>query len=172
MRRRPSPRLTAGLLTALVWALLAGSALFWALRMGASPLVSAQVADGASGAAPLDQRSVARMLGAADGPTRAAPAHDVTKRLTLRGIVTYDGRGAALIAVDGQPPKPVRVGAVIEGVDGGWTVQSLTPRAVVLAAGEQQARLEMPLMSERSNATDAKMASAGRVPPPAPPVKR
>ncbi|MFT4194233.1 type II secretion system protein N, partial [Ottowia sp.] len=97
---------------------------------------------------------VARMLGAPE-PTAAAPAPDVVSRLALRGIVTHGSRGAALIAVDGKPAKPVRVGAPLDGVEGGWKVQAVEPRAVVLAADGRQARLEMPKLSERSRAGDA-----------------
>ena len=174
MMWRSSPRLTASVLTALVWALLAGSAVFWAMRMGGAPLVNAPVAGGPAGAAPVDAHLVARMLGAPDGAAPAAPAANITSRLALRGIVTYEGRGAALIAVDGKPPKPVRVGATLPGVEGGWAVQSLTPRTVVLAAGDQQAQLSMPLMSERSTANDGKTAgdpgapSVNRAVPPPP----
>lgn len=39
-------------------------------------------------------------------------------------------RGAALIAVDGKPAKPYRVGAV---VDGQWVLSAVQPRRVVLA---------------------------------------
>jgi general secretion pathway protein C len=145
MKWRASPRLAVGLLTACVWALLAGSALFWALRAG-SPWepVPAQVAGTPPGALVADARRVAQALGASGAGDAAAPAPDVLSRLMLRGVVTHGSRGAALIAVDGKPAKPVRVGAVLEGVEGGWTLQSVAPRVAVLAAGDQQARLEMP----------------------------
>ena len=171
MRWRLSPRLTAGLLTALVWALVAGTALFWWLRAGGGGLpVDAQVAGGAPAAAAVNTAVVARVLGAPEHSQAAAPAADVTSRLALRGIVTYEGRGAALIAVDGKPAKPVRVGAPLDGVEGGWKLQSLTPRTVVLAAGDQQAKLEMPRLSERSSAGDAVAPTRHLVAPPPPVV--
>jgi len=169
MTLRLPPRLTAGLAAALIWALAAGSALFWALRAsGAGAPVDAQVAGGPTPGAPTpDAHAVARVLGVPDAAAAQAP--DVVSRLALRGIVTHDGLGAALIAVDGKPAKPVRVGAALEGVDG-WTLQSVSPRAVVLAAGAQQARLEMPLLSTRSSASDASVVTAP--PPPAPVAPR
>ena len=169
MRWPLTPRLTAGLLTALVWALVAGSALFWGLRAGGTGQpAQAQLAGGpAVGAVPVDTRTVARVLGAPEPTQAAAPVPDVTSRLALRGIVTHEGRGAALIAVDGKPAKPVRVGAALEGVEGGWKVISLTPRTVLLRAGEQQARLEMPPLSARSSAGDA-AAPMRAAPQPAP----
>jgi len=168
MNWRLSPRLTAGLAAALIWALAAGSALFWVLRAGgARAPVNAQVAGGPPpGAQAPDARAVARMLGVPDAAAAQAP--DVASRLALRGIVTHDGQGAALIAVDGKPARPVRVGAALEGVDG-WTLQSVSPRAVVLAAGAQQARLEMPPLSTRSSASDASVVTAPPRPVPAAP---
>jgi general secretion pathway protein C len=152
-----SSRLTAGLATALLWAAVAGSALFWWLRAGdGGAPVAAPVAGALPQAVAVDGRAVGRLLGVPEASaTVAAAAPDVTSRLALRGVVTHHGRGAALIAVDGKPARPVRVGAAVEGVDGGWTLQSVTPRAVVLVSGAQQARLEMPRLSERSSAGDA-----------------
>ena len=167
MNWRLSSRLTAGLAAALVWALAAGSALFWALQAGGGRTLNAPVAGGPPpGAVAVDTRTVARMLGAPE-PTAAAPAPDVVSRLALRGIVTHGSRGAALIAVDGKPARPVRVGAALEGLEGGWTLHAVEPRAVVLAADGRQARLEMPKLSERSSARDA-VAPARPVPPAVP----
>ena len=150
-----SPRLTAGLAAALIWALAAGSALFWALRAGGERApVDVQVAGGPAGAVAPDARAVGRVLGV-PGSEAAVAAPGVASRLALRGIVTHGNGGAALIAVDGKPPRPVRVGAALEGVDGGWTLQSVTPRAALLTAGGQQARLEMPPLSKRSTTGDA-----------------
>ena len=160
MKRFLSPRLAAALAAALIWALAAGSALFWALRAGGErALVDAQVAGGPPpGAVAPDARAVGRMLGV-PGSEAAVAAPGVASRLALRGIVTHGSGGAALIAIDGKPPKPVRVGAALEGVDGGWTLQSVTPRAVLLTADGQQTRLEMPPLSKRSSAGDAVAAA-------------
>ena len=161
---RPSPRLTAGLATALVWALAAGSALFWALRVGGGAPVNAPVAGGpAPGAAAVDAPALARMLGAASAAPAAAP--DVAGRLALRGIVTHGRQCAALIALDGKPARPVRVGAPLEGAEG-WTLRAVEPGAVVLAADGREARLEMPPLSARAHASAAPAAAA-----PVPPLR-
>jgi general secretion pathway protein C len=64
----------------------------------------------------------------------------------LQGIVAEaDGGGAALIAVDGKPPKPYRVGAPI---DESLVLKSVEPRRATLAANLQAApavTLELPL---------------------------
>lgn len=159
MNRRPPDRLVAALLTLLLWALVAASALYWYFRAsGAAGLATPRAASTAGSGAEVDARQVARALGAL-GPaapaSAAAPATPLAGRLALRGIVTHDGRGAALIAVDGKPPRPVRVGAALEGVEGGWTLRSVAPHAAVLGAGDEQLRLEMPPLAERSSAGDA-----------------
>ena len=178
MKPRLSDRLATGLPTLLVWALVAASALFWYLRTsGGGAPVATPLAGGTAVRAPADARQVARALGVPDNaaaPAAVASEPALASRLALRGIVTHGGRGAALIAVDGKPPKPVRIGAPLEGVEGGWAVRSLTPRAVVLAAGDQQLRLEMPGLAERSSAGDAVAPSrpgAPTVTPPAPPTR-
>ena len=185
MKGRLSPRLTAGLLTLGIWALAAGSALFWGLRLGSGPQrPDAAVAGGPPpGGVTVDTRTVARALGATEAPAAsAAPAPDVVGRLALRGIVTHDGRGAALIAVDGKPARPVRVGALVDGVDGDWRVRSVAPHAVVLAADGRELRLEMPPLAARSSAGDA-VAPPVRppvpgqlggtpLPPPSPPLSQ
>jgi general secretion pathway protein C len=165
------PRWVAGGATLVIWALAVGSALFWGLRGTGGLPVDARLAGGAdAGEVRVDPRAVARALGAADGASAsaAAPAPDVLRRLALRGIVTHEGRGAALISIDGKAPKPVRKGAALEGLDG-WAVRALTPRSVVVAAGEREATLDMPPLDQRASARDAE---APRVPPvlPSPPL--
>jgi hypothetical protein len=59
-------------------------------------------------------------------------------------VVTQGRGGAALLAVDGKPARPYRVGSRI---DEGTVLQSVGPRHVVLAAsadGTALQRLEMP----------------------------
>lgn len=157
MRLLPSSRWAVSGLTVAVWALAAGSALFWYLRAGSTGVPTQVAAVGSGpGAVQVDTRAVARTLGAPDASAnhqQAAP--DITGRLALRGVVTQQGRGAALISVDGKPPvKPLRVGAAVDGADG-WSVRSVSQRAVVIVADGREARLEMPAMELRSSARDA-----------------
>ena len=166
MSSRLSPRFAAGLAALVIWALLAASALLWWLRAGSGAPVQAPVAGGAPPeGVPVDARAVARALGAPESEPAAAPVADIASRLALRGVVTHDGRGAALIAVDGKPPTPVRVGAALAGVDGGWTLRSVTPHAAVIASGDSQARLEMPPLDKRSSAGDAVAPVRAPLPP-------
>lgn len=165
---RTASRLSVGLITLLVWALAVGSLVFWWLRLGeASAPLSAPVVGAATGVAGVDSRAVALALGAPEAQAAEAVATtpadpDLARRLALRGVLTHGAGGAALIGVDGEPAKPVRVGAPISGLDGGWTLRAVEPHAVVLVAGARELRLEMPPMDERSREGDVVARAARR----------
>ena len=138
-------RLMPRLATLLIWALLALSAGYWVLgagrigMVGALPVMAAPV--------PTDSAAVARLLGfsrAADAP--AAPVAD--KRYALVGVLARGSQGAALIAVDGQPAKPYRVGAE---VDGGLVLRSVGARSATLgptkgASTPPETTIELPAL--------------------------
>lgn len=118
-----------------VWALVAGSGLFWGLRLfvkaPAAPAYT-QVA----GAATAPRGDLTRLLGNDPPPptTEAAPEAAADARFQLVGVLSAPPRqasreGVALIAIDGQPPKAYRVGARI---DGDKIVQSVEARGVNL----------------------------------------
>ena len=95
----------------LVWGAVAFSAVAWGLRwsaMGASPSTAAAAVQ----ALPeVDESAAARSLGAA--PVQAAEP-TLASRFELQGVMAGGpNAGAALIAVDGKPAKPYRVGAVV-----------------------------------------------------------
>lgn len=106
----------ASLAAGLLWLAAALCTGYWVLQMvGRGPL--APVA--AIGSQPIqsDAAGVARMLGAApDAPAAGQSALPMSSRFQLIGLASQSGeRGAALIAVDGQPPRPVVVGDVVDG---------------------------------------------------------
>ena len=119
------PSVTA---TVVLWAAAAASIVFWGLRMatpadGVRPPAVSTVA-----ALNVDSAAVARVLGAQPAVERVVAAPDAASRFHLLGVVADDtGRGAALIAVDGKPPRPYRVGATLAE---GYVLQSLDARAV------------------------------------------
>jgi len=133
--------------TLAIWALAAASAAYWGLRLTARPPgMPAPTAAPAPVAA--DVQAMARLLGAI--PAQAAPQAaepPVSSRFALVGVLAgqQGGSGAALIAVDGKPAKPYRVGAT---VDAGLVLQSLGPRQARLGAGQEgvtTVTLEMPV---------------------------
>lgn len=136
------------LVTALVWLLAAASAVFWALRLSQpAGLVNVPVA--ASAAPSADPAMVAYLLGSRATPAQApqAPEANAPSRFLLAGVIAgkQAQQGAALISVDGKPPKPFRVGSQ---VDSGLVLQSVAPRRAVLAAsvdGPAAFALDLPV---------------------------
>ena len=132
--------------TLAIWALAAASAAYWGLRLTARPPgMPAPTAAPAPVAA--DMQAMARLLGAVTAQTPTAAAAPVSSRFALVGVLAgqQGGSGAALIAVDGKPAKPYRVGAT---VDAGLVLQSLGPRQARLWAGQEcvtTVTLEMPV---------------------------
>jgi general secretion pathway protein C len=133
--------------TLAVWALAAASVAYWGLRLTARPPgMPAPTAAPAPVAA--DVQAMARLLGAVTAQAEPqAAAAPVSSRFALVGVLAgqQGGSGAALIAVDGKPAKPYRVGAT---VDAGLVLQPLGPRQARLGAGQEgvaTVTLEMPL---------------------------
>jgi len=131
-----------------VWLLAAGCAVYWGLKLPAVS-TSAPAAPVAGGpAAPADPAGVARLLGASPAAASAGPAAAPAQstRFALMGVVSARSKGgAALIAIDGKPAKPYRVGAQVED---GLVLQSVAPRRATLgpaAEGPAAFTLEMPL---------------------------
>ncbi|MHB1197951.1 MAG: type II secretion system protein N [Polaromonas sp.] len=138
---------TLRLITALLWALAAASAVYWALRIGdpgASVAVPEPMAPAAAGDGSARQAAIARFLGATNSVASASMNTKPGSRFTLIGVVAQERGGAALIAADGKPARPYRVGSRI---DEGTLLQSVGPRHAVLAAsadGPALQRLELP----------------------------
>lgn len=139
---------TLRLITALLWALAAASAVYWALRLGgpgAALAVPQATAPAAAADAAARQAAIARLLGATNSVATRSSAAASRSRFTLLGVVAQGhGGGAALIAADGQPARPYRVGGRI---DDGTVLQSVGARHAVLAAsadGPALQRLELP----------------------------
>lgn len=132
----PGQRWGVRLSTLLLWALAAASLVYWGLRLSSAPAGLAVPAVASAPPAP-DAQALARLLGAL--PAQAAAVPQVSSaspgRLVLVGVLAgqRSGGGAALIAVDGQPAKPFRVGKVI---DGGLVLQSLGTREARLGASK------------------------------------
>ena len=137
---RRGPTIAAGLL----WLAAGLSAGYWVLlALGRSPVTPVSAMAPAQVAA--DTASVARSLGALPAvASTGAVASAAPPRYNLLGVVAVGTRdGAALIAVDGQPPRPYRLGASLEG---GLVLQSVSRRAVHLGPSlEAPASVELTL---------------------------
>lgn len=143
--RSPNPWTLRGVIF-VIWALAAGAAAYWVLKLTARP-AGAPVVAPAQAVAVSDPQAVGRLLGSAPQVAAAAPVLSLATRFALIGVVAGSSRGgAALIAVDGKPPKPFRVGAP---VDEGLVLQAVEGRRAVLAAsatGPAVLTLEMPAL--------------------------
>ncbi len=133
--------------TFLLAALVAVSAVYWVLKWPETKVsvpVSTPVAP-----SPSEPQALARLLGGASAePSVSAPMSHVPSRLVLIGVVAGASGGTALIAVDGKPAKPFRVGRQVEE---GLMLQSVAKRQAVLAAsvnGPAVLTLELSALSK------------------------
>jgi general secretion pathway protein C len=119
--------------TVVLWAAAAASAVAWGLKLGAPAQQGPLGVAAYRPAPPADPVMVARLLGQVQGSgPAAAAAPPLSSRFSLVGVVAdRSQQGAALIAVDGRPAKPFRVGSFI---DEGVVLQSVQQRRAVLAA--------------------------------------
>jgi general secretion pathway protein C len=133
--------------TFAVWALVAASAVYWGLKLTARPAGPPAAPLAVRTPAPANPAAVARLLGASPVAAAATPSPSLASRFALVGVVaSRSHKGAALIAVDGKPAKPFRVGAA---VNEGLVLQSVDSRRAVLAAsvdGPPVLTLDLPLI--------------------------
>ena len=125
------------LVAALLAALLGWSVMAWVLKWpqpNSAPLVAPTAS-----VVTVDTALVARAL----GETQAVQAAPVNAVLVLSGVVApqQGGQGAAVISVNGQAPKPVRVG---QAVNADWRLASVGPREAVVVS-PQGARMTLNL---------------------------
>lgn len=127
--------------TLALWALAGASTVYWGLRLSASAPALPVAAAAPDPVAP-DAQALARLLGA--GPVAAAAAPAAASRFVLVGVLagTASGGGAALIAIDGKPAKPYRIGGELE------------PGLVLQSLGRSQARLGPSVGGDTSLALD------------------
>lgn len=156
----------ARLTTALVWALAAAGAVFWALRLG-EPAQPGPAAVAAPAPLAPNAQGLAHLLGQRSAPAAiAVVAAEQKSAYQLLGVLagTRSQRGAALIAVDGKAAKPYRVGATIEGPDG-LVLQSLQGREARLGAtldGATAQVLQMPQFKADADGSAAKDVPVSR----------
>ena len=159
----------------VVWALAAGSALFWGMKVfvKAPPLPPhTQTAAPALAA----RGDLSRLLGV-DAPPSAATASPEAApdaRFQLIGVVSPRSpqaarEGLALIAVDGKPAKAFRVGAVVDGQN---ILQTVAARGATLGPRGGAALVALDLPPPTPAATGQLPPSGGFVlPPPAGPLR-
>lgn len=143
--------MTARLITVAVWAAAAASLAFWGLRALAQPGAAPGVA---VATAPLDADGGLWPQVWGEAPVVVVDEEPLPQddRFELLGVVAApanprSSQGVALIAVDGEPARAVRVGSA---VDGETVLLAVHKRGVELGprGGEADVELELPDPSE------------------------
>ncbi|MEI8170521.1 MAG: type II secretion system protein N [Rhodoferax sp.] len=133
--------------TFVLAALAAASATFWGLKWNATAPAQPSAALAFAEAPQADPQVVARLLGG--GRTAAAPVEAAANRFKLIGVVADLAKGGyALIAIDGKPAKPYRVGAQL---DDALVLQSVSARSAALATSVDapaSVLLELPKLNQ------------------------
>ena len=136
----------APLATTGLWALAAGAAVFWALRLASPAQAVAAAATMPRPSVAADSDSVARLLGVLPASRTAAVAPEAASRFALSGVVADPSQqGAALISIDGKPPRPFRVGSA---VGDNYVLQSVGLRSATIGAradGPAAFTLQLPV---------------------------
>jgi general secretion pathway protein C len=128
-----------GVSAALVGCAAAASVVFWVLNFPSGSAVQGlPLVQSSDQAVSVSSSS---HLARAWGVQAALPEVSIAQssRFELWGVVAgASGQGSALIAVDGQPPRPFRVG---QTVTDGVVLQSLGPKQAQLGSSAQSAPL-------------------------------
>ena len=137
------------IVTFVISALAAASMAYWGLKGWARPTSFASAAV-AQQTAPFNSQAIAQALGGGGSPVAAiASTAPAVSRYGLIGVVAGSPHaGAALISVDGQEAKPVRVGTL---VDNEMVLESVSGRQAVLissAGTSQKIVLDLPKLPD------------------------
>jgi general secretion pathway protein C len=158
----------------VIWAAVAASIVFWALRLGTRPLAVPAHTQLVSAASGVDA-DLSRLFGSdapAVPPSAAmAPAVQADARFRLVGVVAARtpaaaAEGLALIATDGKPAKAYRVGTA---VDGEMVLLAVHARGASLGPRGQPAQvaLELPALPPPASGTLPGAAAPPALPRPA-----
>ncbi len=139
------------LVTLLLAALAVGSTAYWGLRW-APGQSEAREEPAATHAMPagVDTEALARFLSGAPATVKVEsglPVVSASSRFKLTGVVARPRNGQALIAIDGKPARPFRVGAPVTD---DLVLHSVAPRSASLAPspdGPVTITLELPKLA-------------------------
>jgi general secretion pathway protein C len=167
-------RMPARVSSFVTWTVVALCASFWTLRLMASPPVAPAYTVPVAPSLP-ERADLSRLFGAPGVATTATAQPAASSRFRLLGIAApksgaaADG-GVALIAVDGKPARPFRVGAP---VDGDLVLVAVDHRKASLgpASGPGTVVLEMPpLPTAATGSLPAAPSMTGAAATPSPPA--
>ena len=122
---------TLRLFTLLVWLLVGLCAAYWAFKFVTTKPVEATAAL-ATPTVVVDSKAIAKLLGATDVAAKKPTTMAASTKFTLFGLAaTAGGQGVALIALDGKPARPYRVGSLVAD---DLMLKSISKTGVLLAA--------------------------------------
>jgi general secretion pathway protein C len=161
---------TLRLFTLLVWLLVGLCTAYWAFKFVTTTPVEATAAL-ATPTVVVDSKAIAKLLGATDNVAKqpATIAAASTKFVLFGLAATAGGKGYALIALDGKPARPYRVGSLVAD---DLVLKSISKTGVVLAASltaDDGVSLELP---ERKPINTTAIAALNQIaiPPASPPA--
>ena len=158
----------------VAWSLAAACAVYWAMRLLIVPTGLPEAVQSVSVAGAL-QGEVAALFASPQAPSAPRAVTALASRFRLVGVMspkttgqtpTRDaergrGQGLALIAVDGQPPRPYRVGAAL---DDALVLLAVTPRSALIGPAGGAAQLQLDVAPLAAAATGVRPPSAGLFP--------
>lgn len=158
------------LITLAVWLLVVLCGVYWAMKFVTVKPVNAAFA-AATPAVVLDTQAIAMLLGAPNSAVEQVVITPASSNYALFGLaMEKSGRGVALIATDGKPAKPYRVGGKVADE---WVLKSISRTGVILAASMDAAdgiKLDLPVRLTATGSMSAPVV-AGRNPMPSPVVQ-
>jgi general secretion pathway protein C len=122
---------TLRLFTLLIWLLVGLCAAYWAFKFATTKTVEATTTQ-STPTVVVDSKAVGRLLGATDTIAVKALNTLASTKFVLFGLANSVGeQGYALIALDGKPARPYRVGSLVAD---GLLLKSISKNGVILAS--------------------------------------
>lgn len=161
MKTRSASIWSLRLITLAVWLLAVLCGVYWAMKFVTVKPVNAGFAS-TSPTVLLDSQAIAKLLGAPDLIATQATITPASSNYALFGLaVEKSGRGVALIATDGKPAKPYRVGSKVADE---WVLKSISRTDAILATAMNAAdgmKLELPVRLAATGSISAPAGPAG-----------
>jgi general secretion pathway protein C len=138
-----SPRLVQALRMVL-WLGAVGLAVWVLIKLFApAPVVAPAVPAQASAKYQIDQSPEARLMGVETAGGLTPPS------VNLLGIfANSEGKGAAVMSIEGQPAQSKRVG---DEVANGWTLEEVGPTFAVMRRSGQRHQVNLPILGADPN---------------------
>lgn len=170
MKTRLAPSWSLRLITLAVWLVAVLCGAYWALKFVTVKPISANAA-AFTPAIVVDSSAVAKLLGAIDNVAGKATITPASSNYALFGLaMTGGGQGVALIATDGKPAKPYRVGS---NVADDLVLKSVSRTEAILATSVSAAdgmKLELPVRQPANTSANVSALVPGRTAFPALPI--